>query len=507
MAIAIGYLLLSLGAVQKDDLTYDEQDHLNYGVSILKFNPSRLQKGRDFSSTMPITSFNALPRAAEQLGNPILQKKDFGESDARNGRYVTILATVLLLIYVYFFARAWGGNMAGYFAMLIVAMDPNILAHGHLVTTDIYSTLGFVASFYHLFQWLAKKRSLHFFYWSIAIAVAQCCKINNILLYPLSFVILAFYTVMNFRQLNLVQSLVRILVFVLFQILVINIFFLFNNVGMSLGEFTFKSQFFQNIQKSWIANIPMPFAKPYIETFDYVQYERETFDGTASNYLLGELRNKAGFSYYYYVVFLLKTPIFTLLTSLGILALMIVKRKMFLNFLLFWLLPIVTLFLFLNNSTVQSGYRYLLPVLCMTAIPAGQTISWLAEKLKKNWLPYILAVLIVAPALFAYPNYLIYTNEIVFNKTNAYQYFADSNLSWGQRHKQVTEFVKEHPDYIFEPGKPTKGIIIVELNNFVGIVNPNQYEWLRKDFKPFDNYDGCYLLFNVESIPVTAPSK
>src|SRR4030095_137991 len=298
-------------------------NHLNYGVSILKFDPSRQQKGRDFSSTMPITAFNALPRAAEQLENPILQKKDFGESDARNGRYITIIATVILLSYIYFFARCWVGNRAGYFAMLIVAMDPNILAHGHLVTTDIYSTLGFVATFYHLFQWLERKKALHFFYWSIAIAVAQCCKINNILLYPLSLVIVAFYTVKNFRQLNLFQSLIRMLVFILFQILIINTFFLFNNVGLPLAEFAFKSQFFQEIQKSWIANIPMPLAKPYIETFDLVQYERETFNGTASNYLLGELRTKTGFSHYYYVIWLIKTPILTLLASLGTIAFMI----------------------------------------------------------------------------------------------------------------------------------------------------------------------------------------
>ena len=502
MTIALAYLLLALGSMRTDDLTYDEQDHLNYGVSILKFDPSRNQRGRDFNTTMPITAFNALPRAIEQLENPILQKKDWGESDAKSGRYVTIAATLLLLFYVYFFARSWGGDIAGYFAMLIVAMDPNILAHSRLVTTDIYGTLGLIASFYHLFQWLEKKKDLHFLYWTIAIAVAQCCKVNNILLYPLSLVILSFYTIRNFRKLDFLLTTTRIFVFVIMQILVINCFFLFNNVGLSLGEFAFKSEFFQGIQKGWIGSIPIPLPQPYVQTFDLVQFERETFDGAAYNYLFGEIRDKQGFGNYYFIIWLFKTPIFTQLLFLGTIAFLVYRRQNLVSYLLFLVLPVTSLFLFLNNSTIQSGYRYLLPVLCLTAVPAGQTIEWLLNKYQKRWLPYLLALLIVLPALISYPNYLVYTNELILNKTRAYQYFADSNLSWGQRNKKVNDFLKEHPDYLFEPAKPVTGIIIVELNNLVGITNPEKFKWLRDNFKPFDDYDGCYLLYKVDSFPV-----
>ena len=502
MAIAIAYLLLALGSVRTDDLTYDEQDHLNYGVSILKFDPSRNQRGRDFNTTMPITAFNALPRAVEQLENPILQKKDWGASDAKRGRYVTIAATLLLLFYVYFFARFWGGDIAGYFAMLIVAMDPNILAHSRLVTTDIYGTLGFIASFYHLFQWLEKKKHLHFLYWTIAIAVAQCCKVNNVLLYPLSLAILLFYTIRNFRELNLLLTTIRFFVFVIMQILVINFFFLFDNVGLSLGEIALKSELFQDIQKGWVGSIPIPLPQPYLQTFDLVQYERDTFNGTASNYLFGELRDKQGFNNYYFIIWLFKTPIFTVLLSVASIAYFIYNRQNLISFILFWALPVSALFLFLNNSTVQSGYRYLLPVLCLTAIPAGQTIAWIIDRVKKKWLPWLFVAVIILPALISYPNYLVYTNELILNKTRAYQYFADSNLSWGQRHKKVDDFLKEHSDYVLEPGKPVTGTIVVELNKLVGLTDPEKFRWLRENFEPFDDYEGCYLLYKVDSLPV-----
>ena len=45
--------------VQYDDVTFDEPDHLNYGVHILHFKSDRYVAGRDFNTTMPVTALNA----------------------------------------------------------------------------------------------------------------------------------------------------------------------------------------------------------------------------------------------------------------------------------------------------------------------------------------------------------------------------------------------------------------------------------------------------------------
>jgi hypothetical protein len=48
------YLVLAIWSVQFDDITYDEQDHLNYGIAVLGGHTGRLVQGRDFYKTMKL---------------------------------------------------------------------------------------------------------------------------------------------------------------------------------------------------------------------------------------------------------------------------------------------------------------------------------------------------------------------------------------------------------------------------------------------------------------------
>lgn len=99
--IAALFFLLAVISVQYDDVTFDEPDHLNYGIHLLHFKSERHVEGRDFNTTMPVTVLNAIPRAVEQIFNSGLQKNDWGESDVKNGRYVTILVSLVLLFYIF----------------------------------------------------------------------------------------------------------------------------------------------------------------------------------------------------------------------------------------------------------------------------------------------------------------------------------------------------------------------------------------------------------------------
>ncbi len=379
--IAVVYLSLAIASVQYDDVTYDESPHLRYGIQILKGNTDRnADTEKRFRSTMPVTALNALPRAAEQVLHPGTNKTDWGVADIKNGRYITILFTLLLLLYCFRFSAALSSDGIGCMVMLIIAVDPNILAHSRLVTTDIYSTSSFIATLFHLWKWLAKKESRHFYYWCIAIAIAQCCKPNNILLYAIS--LLPRYSMPFGQQLRapFLRILTGVLVFVLLQIIIINALFLFAGSWNSLGQLPLKSDFFRAFREQWIAKIPLPLPKAYISSFDLVQYERETFDGAPLNYLLGELRYKKGFAGYYLVCYMLKTPLVTIaLTLAGILYSCIIKRVRK-EALLFGYGPCLLMFLFLSTSSIQNGYRYLLPLACLSVIFSA---SFLLEAVRR----------------------------------------------------------------------------------------------------------------------------
>lgn len=441
-----------------------------------------------------------MPRAAEQFFNPSLQRTDGGALDVKRGRYITILVTLLLLGYFYAFGKSLAGPGAGCWAMLLAALDPNILAHSRLVTTDLYSTLAFVAVLFHLYQWLMKNEKRHFYYWCIAIAIAQCCKINNILLYPICLLIFLgcrFFYRTNFSWRSFI---IQAIVFVLIHLLLINAAFLFYHCGMALQDYSFKSSFFQQLQQSWIARIPLPLPQSFVDTFDLTQFERESFTGTAKNYLLGELRYQKGFWNYYFICWMVKTPLLTqLLILISVIAALINK-----NFrrpaLFFFLLPSLVIFIFLSSSSVQSGYRYLLPILSLSLLAVAVTISQLINRLPK-YSALMLSVALAIPVLIGFPNYIAYTSEWLWPKRNAYIYLADSNLNWGQRHKKILAILQTHPEYIFEPDKPVTGLIVIDINKLTGIIETDKFSWLRDHFKPEEVIEGTYLLFNVKQLP------
>ena len=499
--IAAVYIILAAASARHDDITFDESAHLLYGVQVLKGSPDRSFNEIRFRSTMPVSALNALPRGVEQLLKPGTRKNDWGQSDIKNGRYVTIFLTLVLLLYSYLFSASLTSEKIGCIVLGIIAFDPNILAHARLVTTDIYAATGFIATLYHLWKWLEKKEHNHFYYWCIAIAMAQCCKPNNVLLYPVSFIPIIFYSFKNRNALRVRHILLWGLVFVAIQIVIINTVFLFSGPwGCSLIQLNFRSDFFKSIQTSWVSKIPIPFPKAYIDAFDLVQYERETFDGAPLNYLAGELRFKKGFWNYYLICYILKTPVISILLTLtGIVYSFTIKKINTISF-LFCCWPCAFIFIFLSNSSIQNGYRYLLPVTCLSLIFASWFLGYVVQLVPKTSL-FCFSIVPILTAIMAFPNYLVYSNILIQDKKNAYRFLADSNFNWGQRNSVMEKFMLAHPGYVFEPPSPSTGMIVVDLNNLVGIKTPEKFRWLRENYIPVAAIDGCYLIYNIKQLP------
>lgn len=106
-------------------------------------------------------------------------------------------------------------------------------------------------------------------------------------------------------------------------------------------------------------------------------------------------------------------------------------------------------------------------------------------------------ILPLITAITAFPNFISYTNSFIGHRRPAYSVFADSNLHWGQRQKKILKVLAENPQYIFEPAKPVNGTIVVDINNLVGVNDPEKFKWLREHYKPIRTIDDCYLVFEV----------
>ena len=489
--------------------TYDEAAHFRYGEQILDLNSDRFD-----DSKMPITALNAavyrialniFPDQISSLYRP-----------ERVGRLATIGFSALIGLLVYFWAREWGA-CAGVLALFLYVFEPNILAHSRLITTDVY-VMGMVTLSVFLFwKFLSKPTLGRGALAAIAIGIAQIAKYTAIFLFPMLLFLALLYFLpgyLNGSQKRAVHGKISgflkiaiiSLVFILVSLAIINAGFLLNNTFKQFGDYVFRSSLFQSIQSRMdgLSSIPVPVPYPYLEGLDWIVHRERTGDGYGDLYLLGELREGKGFPGYFLVAMLFKLPIGLLLILVFSLVVYIksFRWKAFFERDAFILIPLVFFLVYFNFFfRAQIGIRFLLPAFPFLIIFCGSLVrdlnTWRPE-MKLMLITFLVSIIISVSSYF--PHYLSYFNEILMDRSRAYEILADSNLDWGQNKNTLSHFLAENPDFIFEPEEPTAGIIVVGVNRLVGITeNPETYSWLRDCELPIGNYAYSYLIFEVSA--------
>jgi hypothetical protein len=128
--IILFFILLSVFSVRGMSLTADEPDHYKYGTRILSLNSTRFD-----DSKMPITALNVLPaKLASKL--PTGSLRAFLDQFII-ARFVTILFSALIALLVFHWSRSLYGFAGGLATVVLYVLDPNIIAHSQLVTTDM----------------------------------------------------------------------------------------------------------------------------------------------------------------------------------------------------------------------------------------------------------------------------------------------------------------------------------------------------------------------------------
>ena len=146
----------------------------------------------------------------------------------------------------------------------------------------------------------------------------------------------------------------------------------------------------------------------------------------------------------------------------------------------------------------QIGIRHIIIIFPLMFIFCGSFINdWNKINLWRKVTVAILSIYLVFSVMSYSPHFLSYFNEIVWNRTQAYKYLADSNIDWGQNQWYLRKYLEKHPDVIVNPKYPVSGEIVVSVNKLVGIYNPSQYKWLRKNFKPVGQIAYSYLIYDV----------
>ena len=105
-------------------------------------------------------------------------------------RIMPILLTILLVIFIYLLARRLMGDWWALLPAFLFAFSPNVLAHGHYVTTDVGAAFGILFATYFFLKFAEAPSTKHLWYAGISFGIAQLMKFSAPLLVPL-FIFLA----------------------------------------------------------------------------------------------------------------------------------------------------------------------------------------------------------------------------------------------------------------------------------------------------------------------------
>jgi len=495
LALLLAYFAQGLAQVTAASITFDEGPHLAIGYATLRTGDFRLQPVHvhpplaNVLAAAPLLLQPDLPNPREIDGwevsslsaitDEIVWQYSHPRRLAVAGRLPILLLSVLLGALSYRWSADLGGSRAGLLALALCAFDPNLIAHGTLITTDMAAVFFSVAVLYAVRKRESEKareresektrerksektrrENLWLLAAGVLLGLAQLTKVSVLLLVPVVGLLLSVESyklqVTSWRK-SSTQLLQRALYVFVPAILV-----MWAGYGFEVGT---------------VPGLPFPIpGATHIKIFLAL---REHYALGHPTFLLGRLSNH-GWWWYFPVAFALKTPLPVLL--LGMYAVLrgsyCVIRSHFtfdVSRFTFFVFPILyaatSLF-----STVNIGYRHLLPILPFLYIGIASSKWQIADAPSKKLLDitphvsrftfyasrftfYALLIWLMLGTLRIAPHYLTFFNELAGGPENGYRSLVDSNLDWGQNLWDLKQWMAdngyEHVRYAhYSPARP-----------------------------------------------------
>jgi hypothetical protein len=523
VAIALLWLAFALmvtSAGQKS-ATVDEQSHLFRGVAYLKTGATHFLLGHPLGASVwaavPLLTERelALPldTPAWESGNWSLAGDAFLwrlNADPLRllflGRLPMIWLTLLLGALVFRWGRQLAGPTAGLVALALLLLDPNVLAHGRLITNDVPVTAAFLLTIYAFWGYAQSGRRPWLALTGVGLGLAALSKYSAALLLPM-LGLLALWLTWRRRSW---RPLLALLPIGLIGWAVIWLFY-----GLELR--------------------PLPGGAFWDDLFWVMGY----FGKGHGAYLLGET-SPTGWWYYFPVAYGLKTPLptlFLLLLAAGVALWRWWRGAKVGETAVFLLLPP---FLYLLVSLVTSlniGYRHLLPMLPFLALGTAVSLCRLADGAWARRTAVAGAAAVVLISLWQWPHYIPYFNALAGGPDTRWRLLSDSNVDWGQDLPALAAWQREtgqplklsyfgtaHPSaygleftllptwapgpeqgdparQAYNPANPAPGLYAISVTNLHGVVlgeGRDTFAWFR-DREPLARIGGSIFVYPVEA--------
>jgi len=541
LAVA-GVLLLAMGAAQvlsvrQESATWDEGIHLAAGYRYWKTGDLRFNNEHP-----PLGKYlNALPLLFLDVRLPV----EDGSWDSRDpleysrrflyhnrvgadrllfdARLVTIALTLLFGCCLAWWTRRYFGSGAALFALALFAFDPNLIAHGRYVTSDLIAAFTIFVACVLWAEYLMHGGKRWLVLAGVAMGLAIGSKFSAAILLPI-FVILYALNWRGIRPLAAVVLIATLVVVVLYAPEARTFI-----PGIRIFDPSIEPARRAIHAESWIGH-------GLLKVSNWLALGRNSFfeglssvanknDGGHDAYLLGK-QSKTGWWYYFPVVFLVKSPTGLLV---GVAASIWVWLKwVWLKFRsvremkIVWqvlVIPLAMYFAACMASGINLGVRHLLPIYPFLYILIAASLWNTSGKMPRLVLGAVVALVVIESCVI-FPYYLAFFNAVSGGPSRGPRYLVDSNIDWGQDLRRLKTYLDREeekgaclvyfgsapPEYYgieyFGPPAPGQNCLAaVSVTALMGVyLRDDPYAWLRQ-YTPRAKIGYSIYIYDLRRLP------
>jgi len=461
--LALALALQLAGAARQWSITSDEINHLHAGYRYLTcgdfgWNPEHPPLLK-MVAALPLLAMPVNDPNPKSCGMANAKMIDFHaghdfifanpESMLLAGRAAASVFVFGLLILVWFAGRQMFGLATAIIASMLLVFEPNILAHGALVTTDVAAAFGFLSAVIALYRYFETRLGFYLILTGLATGIALAVKHSSVLLAPafLALAVLDPFVVGSAGKDRLRVILKNAAALVGVALIAVGVLWMtygLRYAGRPNGAQTWANERIPE-SKSLLATQIIPalekrhlLPEAYLRGFQDILVDPEVIPRPV--FLLGRLY-RGGRWYYFPLAALIKFSAMILIFGLaGCFALRFWRERR--RQLLFLVIPPAIFFTASCNSEMNMGIRHILPVLPFLILFGAAGVWALLARRREGLIVCAIALALhCGSSLHAFPNYIAYSNEFWGGPANTYRYLADSNVDWGQSMKEAKAYL------------------------------------------------------------------
>ncbi|MET0625984.1 MAG: glycosyltransferase family 39 protein [Pyrinomonadaceae bacterium] len=472
-AAGVVALLLVVGlqlvlSVRQESQTWDEGDHIFAGYMSWK----RADFGLNPEHPPLVKLLATAPLLPLPLKVPELQGRYFKEEAFLGGkeflyrndadavlfraRMAAATLTLLTALLVFAAAKEMFGTGAGFVALALLAFEPNLLAHGALVTTDAGISCFMFAAVYAFYRYVKTPSWWRLSLVGLAAGLALAVKHSGIFLFPILFLLAACEVVRQRfaaggndeaatgsgkRALRMAASLATVTVVAL---VVLWAFYGFRYGARAEGS-QLNPPFAEYVgalkpHEAWVISNAARWRvlpESYLYGMADVRLTADSYPG----YVLGKTYAH-GVWFYFPVAFVIKSTLAFLILLLMTAVAMATRRLSRWREVLFLALPPAFYFLVAMNAGTNIGVRHILPLyVFISALAGGAAGAFISRNRKWAYVVGGLLLFHAGSSALAFPHYIAYSNELWGGPGGTYKHLSDSNTDWGQQLKAVKKYL------------------------------------------------------------------